>query len=393
MVSVPFTPHLRFGHYVSKRYQVFNTLRHEKVFSLIRAYDLVEKGWVCLTCFPRELFRDFPQARAQLHAQATQLKQLRSPLLLNLLFSGEDCGLFFFVEEHPRGRPLSEILRDRRKRNQPFLDREALGLCWLLVRAVEGIQQVTVHGFLHPLDIYLEPWPDGPIPFYPKVAHIGIRTMLRAVRLPLEGLEEEVACYAAPEFISYRPLRKEVDVYGVGAILYTLLTMRLPTGCFVRPSSLRSALPRTVDRILLRSLDEDPDERYATPEALSRALEGLRIPGSGRQEMESAANHLPAEATRGSGVGREPSARGIRARPFRKAESAPAEARTGADAVSLFFSDTVRAVCMVLLVLLNLGLFCQAAMETGSVGGGDLPGSYEYRKLESLFSDSDGIQE
>jgi hypothetical protein len=210
--------------------------------------------------------------------------------------------------------------------------------------------------------------------------------------MPLEGLEEEVACYAAPEFIAYGPLKKQVDVYGMGAILYGLLTLRSPTGCFVPPSSVRPTLPKTLDRILLRALDEDPDERYPTPDALSRALEGLWILGSHRQEMESAANRLFEEETWEAVAGFEPGARGVRAGPLREAERDVAAARAGAGAFSLFFSDKVRAVCVVLLMLLNLGLFCEAALETGSVGGGDLSRSEECRKLESLFSDLSGSQ-
>ena len=165
-------------------------MRHEKVFSLTKAYDLVEDEPVYLFALPRDMLRNFPQARAQLQFQAEQVRRLSSPFLLNLLTAGEVEELFFFVEEYPRGESLAQIIRERRERNQPFSDREALCLCWLLCRALEDVQQSTVHGFLHPRDIYIEPWPDGPIPFYPRIAHIGIRAMLRAVRMPLEGLEE-----------------------------------------------------------------------------------------------------------------------------------------------------------------------------------------------------------
>ena len=214
MSSIPFDPHLRFGQCVSGRYQVFNTVRHEKVFSLMKVYDLAEDEPVYLFTFPRAMFRDFPQARAQLEFQADQLRRLSSPFLVNLMAMGEVEGLFFFVEEHPRGESLAQILRERREGNQPFSDREALGLCWLLCRALADVQKSTVHGFLHPQDIYIRPWPDGPIPFYPRIAHIGVRTMLRAVRMPLEGLEKEAACYPSPEFEAYGPLRKQVDVWA-----------------------------------------------------------------------------------------------------------------------------------------------------------------------------------
>jgi hypothetical protein len=321
------------------------------------------------------------------------MQRLRGPLLLNNLFSGEEEDLFFFVEEHPRGACLADVFRERRRRHRPFSDREALGLCWLLCRALEGVQQFTVHGFLHPLDVYLEPWPDGPIPFYPKVAHISTRTILRAVRVPFEGLEEEAACYASPEFIAYGPLQAQVDVYGIGAILYALLTLRQPTGCFVRPSSVRPGLPRMLDQILLRALDEDPDERYPTPSALAGALETLWIWGSHRREMEMAVARLSAGETREGGEAHEPGIPGIPPTLLPEGVRPAERACAGEGALSLLFADKIRAVCLVLLMLLNLGLFCQAAMEAGYISSGDLSDSKEYRKWESVFSDSDGLWE
>jgi serine/threonine protein kinase len=359
----------------------------------MNAFDLVENRRVYLYAFPRALFRDFPQARAQLHFQAAQMQQLHSPLLLNIFSSGEEEDLFYFVEEHPKGESLARVFRERRRRHQPFSDREALGLCWLLCRTLEGIHQFTVHGFLHPLDIHLEPWPDGPIPFYPKVAHTGIRTMLRAVRMPLEGLKDEAACYASPEFIAYRPLQKQVDVYGVGAILYALLTLRSPTGCFVRPSSVRPGLPRTVDQILLRALDEDPDDRYPTPAALAGALETLWVLGTHRQELETGVSRLSADDSRVGATKGRPVTMGTPG-GVSSGEDKPAEGvRAGETVFSLFFSDKVRALCLVLLMLLNLGLFCQAAMEAGSSDGGDVADLREYSRWESMFSDLDGSWE
>ncbi len=388
MVSIPFEPHLRFGQCLAGRYQVFNSVRHEKVFCLTKAYDLVEDRAVLLFTFPRALFRNFPQARAQLEFQADQLRRISSPFLLNLLFVGEEEDLFFFVEENPRGDSLGRVLRERRRRNQPFSDREALGLCWLLCRTLEDLQQSTVHGFLHPLDIYLEPWPGGPIPFYPRIAHVGVRTMLRAVRFPLEGLEEEAACYASPEFDAYGPLQKQVDVYGVGAVLYGLLTLRAPTGCFVRPSSVRPGLPKALDQILLRALDEDPDERYETPLALASALEGLWVLGTHRRELETAADRLcKADSPGGAGQAESRLRAMWKTRPGKPAEP-PEEGPEAEEPLSLALSDRFRAACLILLTLLNLGLFLEAFMEAGSSRGGGFPDEKEFRRWESVFTDA-----
>ena len=56
--------------------------------------------------------------------------------------------------------------------------------------------------------------------------------------------------------------------------------------------------------------------------------------------------------------------------------------------LSLVFSERVRAVCLVLLMLLNLGLFLGAAMEAGSFRRVDLPDAKEFQRWESMFSDA-----
>ena len=57
-------------------------------------------------------------------------------------------------------------------------------------------------------------------------------------------------------------------------------------------------------------------------------------------------------------------------------------------ALSLVFSDRVRVACLVLLALLNLGLFLAAVMEAGSSRRSDLPDAKEFRRWESMFSDA-----
>jgi serine/threonine protein kinase len=212
--------------------------------------------------------------------------------------------------------------------------------------------------------------------------------MLRAVRVPFEGMEDDVSCYASPEFAAYRPLQKQVDVYGLGAVLYGLLTLREPTGRFVRPSSVRPGLPRTVDEILLRALDEDPDERYPTPSAVARSLEGLWALGTRRQELEMAADRLSEDVAPDSRETRVPTTLEKQVGLLEAGDETLEGRPPRSEAISLLFSDKVRAVCLVLLMLLNLGLFCQAIMEAGSSAGKDLSDPKELRRWESVFSDS-----
>src|SRR5690606_25241611 len=93
--------------------------------------------------------------------------------------------------------------------------------------------------------------------------------------------------YAAPEQLRGDPPNTAVDIYGLGALLHRLLTGRTPqVGAgteTTRPSLLvRDAgdayhchyvpLRNDLDRVLLKALAEDPEQRYATAEALGADL-------------------------------------------------------------------------------------------------------------------------
>jgi len=97
------------------------------------------------------------------------------------------------------------------------------------------------------------------------------------------------AGYMAPEQVSgYRgPISPRTDVYGLGGVLYALLTGRPPydgnriadilakvvSAQPVRPpSQSRSEIPATLNDICLRCLSKSPDARFATARELRDAL-------------------------------------------------------------------------------------------------------------------------
>jgi serine/threonine-protein kinase len=93
--------------------------------------------------------------------------------------------------------------------------------------------------------------------------------------------------YMAPEMIDGAHYDHRADLFSTGVVLFELLcherlflgvdqraTVRLNSACQVAPPSAinRSVSPR-LDRIVLRALARDPQERYATAEELERDLD------------------------------------------------------------------------------------------------------------------------
>jgi hypothetical protein len=96
--------------------------------------------------------------------------------------------------------------------------------------------------------------------------------------------------YQTPELRRGEAPDARTDVYGLGAMLYELLTLHPPLDLRApaeeranrrlippAPSTLNSKLPRALDAVVLQALAVDPDQRYATPGDLADAYAQARV--------------------------------------------------------------------------------------------------------------------
>lgn len=77
----------------------------------------------------------------------------------------------------------------------------------------------------------------------------------------LEGMYRSFD-YRSPEKEEGRAPSPQEDVYAIGAIIYEMITGKLPCGHFPMPSSLRPSLPLFWDDVVGKCLQASPDRRY-----------------------------------------------------------------------------------------------------------------------------------
>jgi len=193
---------------------------------------------------------------------------------------GEWQGIPYLVMELIPGRDLAKVCAEG-----PLSPRRAARI---LLELALAVQHAHAHGILHcdlkPSNVVLDP-DDAP-----HITDFGIARRINEVGAgPDSGLMRGSPCYAAPEQVAGGPdpLGASVDTYGLGALLFHLLTGRPPFHEATLAQTLRQVLdgfppplrslnpdlPPDLEVICLACLAKDPPRRYATAAALTRDLE------------------------------------------------------------------------------------------------------------------------
>ncbi len=174
-------------------------------------------------------------------------------------------------ESMERMQPLDEVLKQRRL-SVPEILAVMKGIC-------RGLAEAHQRGVLH---LHLSPQAIRVSPDFSQVELIGFgvrsETLSLTSTLNTGALSLGAFHYLAPEQLEPRPgspADHRADIYSAGAIFQELLTGRPPGGKFSLPSQSNSELLPETDVIVLKALDRDPSDRYATALDLLADLEHL----------------------------------------------------------------------------------------------------------------------
>jgi serine/threonine protein kinase len=147
------------------------------------------------------------------------LRRLQHPNIMRLFGSGEASGRPFLLLEYLNGPSLYEVLESLPKRRLHIPD--ALRAAMHIGAAVHYIhRQGYLYRDLKPGNILLR---EG----IPILVDFDVVRPIEPNRRPEDRLG--TAPYMAPEQVRCEPLSPAADVYGLGALLYEMLTGRWPT--------------------------------------------------------------------------------------------------------------------------------------------------------------------
>jgi WD40 repeat protein len=231
-----------------------------------------------------------PQMRLRFRVEIETVAQLDHPHIVPLYETGEHEGQHYFSMKLLEGGNLGEWIARHRNNTKLGEDerkhrREAVRLLIPIARAVHHAHQRGVlHRDLKPSNILLDQQGE------PHVADFGLAKVLgRDSGITVTESALGSPNYMAPEQASGHPTQLSVaaDVYGLGAVLYELLTGQPPFQAatavetmrrvvdeeVASPRQLNPAIDADLETICLKCLQKKPAARYDSAEALAADLE------------------------------------------------------------------------------------------------------------------------
>jgi WD40 repeat protein len=209
---------------------------------------------------------------ARFEREARNAARMQHPNIVTVFEVGSRDGLHFFSMRLVEGHSLSTLL----KRGERFAPKVAAEMLRTIAEAVAYAHSLGVlHLDLKPGNVLIDG--NGT----PHVADFGLARRFDSAAMVANDEISGTPSYMAPEQAQVRSSRltAATDVWGMGAILYELLTGTPPFRAETAQATLK--LPLDLEAIVLRCLARNPDGRYPSARALAddlaRYLEGRPV--------------------------------------------------------------------------------------------------------------------
>jgi serine/threonine-protein kinase len=264
------------------------------------AHDQRLEREVAVKVVPPDVVAD-RSIRKRLHREARALSRLNHPNIESLIDFDTESEIEFLVVEYIAGKTLSDMLG-----SGPLLEKEVARLGAQLASGLAAAHsQGVIHRDLKPgnLRVTSDRWL--------KILDFGIA---KVTKPPGGGVGDSTTVsssgdlavvgtlpYMAPEQLRSQPGDARSDIYSAGAVLYEMATGQRPFRDEpapalidailniqpVPPRALNARVSPEMERIILKCLQKDPENRYHSAQDLEVDLRQLALPETGKPVLPS----------------------------------------------------------------------------------------------------------
>jgi serine/threonine-protein kinase len=257
------------------RYEIKSELGRGGMATVYLAHDGSFNRDVAIKVLPREMLHD-PQFRTRFEREIKMAAGLEHPAIVPVYDVGEDNGQPYFVMRLMTGGSLTDVISRGRielEETAQIIAKIAQGLAYAHKKGV-------IHRDLKPDNILFD---DNGDPF---ISDFGVARLTESTGSLTGSGVIGTPAYMSPEQAQGNEIDSRSDIYGLGVIVYQMLSGRqpysadTPMGVVVKhitepvPEILSMApgLPREVDMLIKRAMAKDKTKRYPTAVELAKAL-------------------------------------------------------------------------------------------------------------------------
>lgn len=256
--------------------------------TVFKAYQPSLDRFVAIKVLP-EFFSDDPDFKERFQQEAIAVAKLRHPNIPVVHDYGESDGVTYIVSEYIDGGTLTDKL------GEPLSTRYMLKILSGVSAALDYAHSKGVlHRDVKPSNVLIDAGGT------PRLADFGLAKIMGSDsnRLTKTGTIVGTPEYMSPEQCEGQTLTAASDVYALAVVAYEMLTGRPPflgpTPVAVilaqvkdplpSPRSLNHDITPAIERVLLKALAKDPNDRQATCGDFVRELEAAdTVPAAGSQ--------------------------------------------------------------------------------------------------------------
>lgn len=260
-------------------YRIIGELGRGAMGVVLLAFDVQLQRKVAIKFVSSVEISEDEQQRLLQEARAMAL--VNHPNVLAIHSFGQHVSVPYFVMELVEGQSLDAWLA--RSDGKPDLD-EVLSILYDVCAGVSAIHDAgTVHCDIKPSNVLIDNR------MRVRVADLGLAApyMHGNATKVIAGTPE----YMAPEIaFENQPASPTSDIYSLGCMAYEMLTGSLPfeaetalaimvrqaTEKAILPSVRRPGLPKAFDEVIMKALEKQSSDRYATADLFRRSLKEAR---------------------------------------------------------------------------------------------------------------------
>jgi tetratricopeptide (TPR) repeat protein len=269
------------GRVVGNRYEILGVIGKGGMGWVYKARDREIDRIVAIKVIKPDLARD-ENVIARFREEIILARKVTHKNVLRIFDIAEAEGFKFISMPYIEGKDLKTIITEKGRLGVD----EALDISVQVLEALKSAHDVgVVHRDLKPHNILIDA--DGNA----CVTDFGIAKSMDAGGLTVTGQIVGTPDYMSPEQAEGRDVDGRSDLYSFGLVLYEMLTGRVPfkadsiiTTLMMRlrevaepPSAANPDVPAWVDRLVTKTLERNPADRYATADEILTDIERAHV--------------------------------------------------------------------------------------------------------------------